>query len=84
MKYKDSRIKKEVEPQVGDFIYGNGVIRLIISPDDGKYAVAILSGYCGGHVGGIHDSIEDLIEYYRSILPDFELIKSEEMTLIRQ
>lgn len=84
MKYKDNRIKKEVEPQVGDFIYGNGAIRLIISPDVCKYAVAILSDYCGGHVGGIYDSIEDLIEHYKSILTDFELIKSDELELIRR
>lgn len=84
MKYKDSRIKKEVEPQVGDFIYGNDVIRVIISPDDDKYSAVILNGNYAGNVVRIYSSINDLIEEYKSILPDFELIKSEEMTLIRQ
>lgn len=84
MKYKDSRIKKEVEPKVGDFIYGNGVIRLIISPDDDKYSVVLLNGNYAGNVAKIYPSINDLIEHYKSIFPGFELIKSEEMTLIRQ
>ena len=84
MEYKDNRIKKEVEPKVGDFIYGNGVIRLIISPDDDKYSVVLLNGNYAGNVAGIYPSINDLIQHYKSIFPGFELIKSEEMTLIRQ
>lgn len=84
MKYIDN-LKKEftLNPKPGDFIYANGLLRVIIKTDKRYRTLFITGEYAFSERGNAADSIESLISWYRRNCEDFEFISSEEMTLIR-
>lgn len=89
MKYIDERSKKncEAEVKVGDFILANGDLRVICERyenDETIYNTVYLTGTspCKGF-GLVSHSIEELVEFYKKNYDDFELIKSDEIKLVR-
>lgn len=90
MKYIDERVIKEskVGAKAGDFIYAGGDLRVIwetVEMGKPRYKAIYVTGeepFMGA--GDVENSLEELVKFYKEIYEDFELIKSEEMELIRR
>ena len=83
MKFINKTINKNVA-KVGDFIFADGELRVVFKDGNGKYRTIYVTGkdaFNGS--GATEDTIEILVESYRESYDDFELIKSEEMQLVR-
>lgn len=84
MIYIDKRIKED-SAKVGDFIYANGELRAIVFNKtlDRYQSLYVTGEEAFSKVGDTAGKIEDIVEFYRAF-EDFQLIKSEEMKLIRE
>ena len=83
MKFKNVKKQKETIAEVGDFIFAGEMLMLIIR-DDCEYKTFVLKGYDAFNGFGLtRKSIEDLVTCYKSLYSNFELIKSNEITLVR-
>lgn len=83
MKFINKTINKNVA-KVGDFIFADGELRVIFMDGNGKYRAIYVTGkdaFNGS--GAVENSIEILVGFYKESYDDFELIKSEEMQLVR-
>lgn len=89
MKYIDERALKENEvvAEVGDFIHADGELFVIYKNwayAESKYqAIYVLGSDAFDGAGATKVSIEELIAYFKQ-WEDFELIKSDEMKLVRE
>ena len=84
MKFINKTIENKNIAEVGDFIFADGELRVICRDGDGRYKTIYVTGddaFCGS--GSIEDTIEILVGFYKESYDDFELIKSEEMQLVR-
>ena len=83
MKFINKTINKNVA-KVGDFIFADGELRVIFMDGNGKYRAIYVTGKdaFNGSVA-VENSIEILVGFYKESYDDFELIKSEEMQLVR-
>lgn len=88
MIYTDERKQEKREAKVGDFIFAGGELRVIWEGlDSGKtvFKAIYVTGcepFCGA--GSVDTSIEEMIEFYKGNYEDFELIKADEMELVRR
>ena len=83
MEFINKTINKNVA-KVGDFIFADGELRVIFRDGNGKYRIIYVTGKHAFNGRGVaEDTIEELIESYKESCSDFELIKSEEMQLVR-
>lgn len=83
MKFINKTINKNVA-KVGDCIFANGELRVIFRDGNGKYRTIYVTGKDAFNGSGVtEDTIEEIIELYEKEYNDFELIKSEEMRLVR-
>ena len=88
MRYIDERALKENEAvaEVGDFIFADGdlmVITKTYTPDIKYRAVLVVGEYAFNGAGVTEDSIEEVVSCLKEY-GDFELIKSDEMKLVRE
>lgn len=84
MKFINKTIENKNIAEVGDFIFADGELRVIFRDGNGKYRAIYVTGeeaFDGS--GTTEDTIEILVGFYRESYNDFELIKSEEMQLVR-
>lgn len=88
MKYIDERVEGKKEAEVGDFIFADGDLRVIWEGrEDGKpvFKTIYVTGtepFLGCGLG--ETSIDELVKYYKESYDDFELIKSEELKIVRE
>lgn len=84
MKFENIQKDKNINAKVGDFIFVDGSLRLIIEYG-GLFRTICLDGSnpCWGF-GMSMDSLEELLCWYKAKYENFELIKSDEITLVRQ
>lgn len=84
MKFINKTKIEKVEAKVGDFIFANGNLRVIYKESEFEYRAIYVTGeYAFDGEGLSKDTIDEIIEFYRDTCEDFELIKSEEMQLVR-
>lgn len=86
MKYSDKRNRKEAK--AGDFIYADGELRVIHKTCVNgavSYEAIFVTGsrYFEGSVV-VENSIEELVGFYKRMYVDFELIRADEMELVRR
>lgn len=88
MIYTDERKQEKINAKAGDFIYADGQLRVIwATTENGKSKFKSIYVTGNGSFNGdgtVEDSIEDMINFYKRHYEDFELIKSEEMELVRR
>ena len=83
MEFINKTINKNVA-KVGDFIFADGELRVIFRDSNEKYRTIYVTGKNAFNGSGVtEDTIEEIIELYEKEYNDFELIKSEEMQLVR-
>ena len=83
MKFINKTINRNIA-EVGDFIFADGELRVIFRDGNGKYRAIYVTGKDAFNGSGtVENSIEILVGFYRESYNDFELIKSEEMQLVR-
>lgn len=83
MEFINKTINKNVA-KVGDFIFADGELRVIFRDSYGKYRTIYVTGKDAFNGSGrVENSIEILVGFYKEGFDDFELIKSEEMQLVR-
>lgn len=87
MRYIDERIEGKKKAEVGDFIFATGELFVIYKTyRQGKnvYQALYVTGSDAFDGAGItEDSLEEVVDYFKRY-DDFELIKSEEMKLVRE
>lgn len=90
MKYSDMRNIKEEKnvAKVGDFIFAGDELRVIhktcINGAVVYQAIFITSSGAFDGSGNMESSIEELLSCYKEVFSDFELIKADEMELVRR
>lgn len=83
MKFINKTINRNIA-EVGDFIFADGELRVICRDSDGRYKTIYVTGKDAFNGSGtVENSIEILVGFYKESYDDFELIKSEEMQLVR-
>lgn len=88
MRYIDERVKEENEvvAEVGDFIFADGDLFVIYKnwayAECEYQAIYVLGSDAFDGAGATRTSIEELIAFFKQY-DDFELIKSDEMELVR-
>lgn len=84
MEFINKTIENKNVAKVGDFIFADGELRVIFRDSNGKYRTIYVTGKDAFNGrGATEDTIEELIESYKEGFDDFELIKSEELQLVR-
>lgn len=84
MKFINKTIENKNVAKVGDFIFADGELRVIFMDSNGKYRTIYVTGKDAFNGSGtVESSIEILVGFYKESYNDFELIKSEELQLVR-
>lgn len=84
MKFINKTIENKNVAKVGDFIFADGELRVIFMDSSGKYRTIYVTGKDAFNGSGtVESSIEILVGFYKESYNDFELIKSEELQLVR-
>lgn len=84
MEFINKTIENKNVAKVGDFIFADGELRVIFMDGNGKYRTIYVAGKDAFNGSGtVENSIEILVGFYKESYDDFELIKSEEMQLVR-
>lgn len=84
MKFINKTIENKNVAKVGDFIFADGELRVIFMDGNGKYRTIYVTGKDAFNGSGtVESSIEILVGFYKESYNDFELIKSEELQLVR-
>lgn len=83
MRYIDEKKKEEVKAEVGDFIFADGDLFVIYKRVSEYQAIYMTGQYAFVGAGITEKSIEEIVNFFKQY-DDFELIKSDEMELIRR
>lgn len=84
MRYVDRR-EEIYTPKVGDFIYADGELRVIVYDklDEQYQALYVTGAEAFKSIGNSEETIERLVHFYRVDYDDFELIPNSRMMLVR-